>query len=240
MKIDTRKEILLIIIVSGVISLAYNAMSDNGLPVIRKGIELNWESDSNIDSLINIEPVIKQDNILSESFEKTLDVEDNKIADKTAQSDIKVTTEHNATAKQTTLASKDIIDSSQSDTLQKEELISGDIDQNIAPTAITVEQAYRLYNAGAIFLDARMEAEYDFGHIKGAINLPYKKLGEHISKISSLPKNSTFITYCDGVGCDASIELANELAELGYTNIRIFYSGWNDWQDNNYPVESME
>jgi rhodanese-related sulfurtransferase len=82
-----------------------------------------------------------------------------------------------------------------------------------------------------------MEAEYNFGHIKGAINLPFKKIDEHISKISNLPKNTTLVTYCDGVGCDASIDLADKLVELGYTNIRIFYSGWNDWRDQNYPME---
>jgi len=231
MQIDTRKEILLIIIATIGISLVYNTISDNGLPLIRKGIELNWENDDTIDNLIDTKPVI-QNTFVNDSSEKLISVNNGKTANETSQTAVKAR-ENNTIQNQNTLTSKSIADSLQRDTLQNSETA----DKKNTPTAITVEQAYRLYNAGVVFLDARMEAEYNFGHIKGAISLPYKKVDEHISKISNLPKNSTLVTYCDGVGCDASIELANKLAELGYTNVRIFYSGWNDWQDKNYPVE---
>jgi rhodanese-related sulfurtransferase len=233
MQIDTRKEILLIIIATIGISLIYNAISDNGLPLIRKGkvIELYWENDDIIDNLINTEAVI-QNTFVNESSEKIISVNNGRTANETTQTIVKAK-ENNTIQNQNTLTSKDITDPLQMDTLQNSETA----DKNITPTAITIEQAYRLYNAGVVFLDARMEAEYNFGHIKGAINLPYKKVDEHISKISNLSKNSTLVTYCDGVGCDASIDLANKLAELGYINVRIFYSGWNDWKDKDYPVE---
>jgi rhodanese-related sulfurtransferase len=235
MQINTLKEILLIIIVAVAISLVYNTIYENGLPLVRKGIQLNWENDSSIDSLIiNTEPILKKDNILNKSSEAVLNTNNDKVVAQTTQSEEKITPE-NSTPKQSVLTSKDIVDSSQTDTLQKGEPIAED--KNITPTAITLEQAHRLYNAGVLFIDARMEAEYNFGHIRGAINLPFKKIDEHISKISNLPKNTALVTYCDGVGCDASIDLANKLAELGYTNVRIFYSGWNDWRDQNYPME---
>jgi rhodanese-related sulfurtransferase len=179
-------------------------------------------------------PTLKKDAILNSSSGQTLNINNEKVVAKPDQDNAKITPE-NSTPKQSALTSKDIVDSLQTDTLQKTEPIAED--KNITPTAITLEQAYRLYNAGVLFIDARMEAEYNFGHIKGAINLPFKKIDEHISKIGNLPKNTTLVTYCDGVGCDASIDLANRLVELGYTNVRIFYSGWNDWRDKNYPME---
>lgn len=239
---DTRKEILLIIIAAVGISLVYNTLSDNGLPLIRKGIQLNWENDSSIDSLIiNTVPVSKEDTALSKSFEsqsseKTINTSNGEAAVKISQDNVNTVPERNVAPKHNALISNNIVDSLQSDTLQKNNSVDTE-DKIVVPTAITAEQAYKLYNAGVVFLDARIEADYNFGHIKGAVSLPYNRIDEYISRISNLPKNSTLITYCDGVGCDASIELAKKLVELGYTNVKIFYSGWNDWKDNNYPVE---
>jgi rhodanese-related sulfurtransferase len=236
MQIDTRKEILLIIIAAVGISIVYNTLSDNGLPLIRKGIQLKWENDSSIDSLINTDLVFREDTILNKTSEKILSTNNSEIIPKANQGNLNIISEHNTAPKHNTLISN-YADSLQLDTLQKYDSVYADIDKAAVPAAITVDQAYRLYNAGAVFLDARIEADYNFGHIKGAVSLPYNRVDEHISRISGLPKNSTFITYCDGVGCDASIDLAKRLAELGYTNVKIFYSGWNDWKDNNYPAE---
>jgi rhodanese-related sulfurtransferase len=42
-------------------------------------------------------------------------------------------------------------------------------------------------------LDIRAEADYDKGHIEGAINIPFKKVGSNLDK---LPQDKKIIVYC--------------------------------------------
>lgn len=50
-----------------------------------------------------------------------------------------------------------------------------------------------LVKQGAMIIDVRTPAEYNGGHIKGAVNMPLQSLQANISKI---PKNKTIITCC--------------------------------------------
>ena len=106
--------------------------------------------------------------------------------------------------------------------------------------AITLKQAYALYNKNVLFVDARDYVEYEIDHIKGAISLPYYEFDEYKSVLQSISKNTPLVTYCDGRDCDLSIMLGDKLFEMGYKQVYIFFGGWIDWQDNNYPVESDE
>jgi len=106
--------------------------------------------------------------------------------------------------------------------------------------AITLKQAYALYNKNFLFIDARDYVEYEIGHIQGAISLPYSEFDEYKSVLQSFSKNIPLVAYCDGRDCDLSIMLGDKLFEMGYKQVYIFFGGWIDWQDNNYPVESDE
>ncbi len=106
--------------------------------------------------------------------------------------------------------------------------------------AITLKQAYALYNKNVQFVDARDYVEYEIGHIQGAISLPYYEFDEYKSVLQSFSKNIPLVAYCDGRDCDLSIMLGDKLFEMGYKQVYIFFGGWIDWQDNNYPVESDE
>lgn len=51
-----------------------------------------------------------------------------------------------------------------------------------------------LVNNGAVIIDVRTPAEFSAGHIKGAINIPVDKIGNHIEKIKKYEK--PIITCC--------------------------------------------
>jgi rhodanese-related sulfurtransferase len=115
--------------------------------------------------------------------------------------------------------------------------------QNKAPDeakAITLKQAYSLFQQDAIFVDARDYVEYEIGHIRGAITLPYEDFDKYKSVLKSISKDTPLITYCDGDDCDLSILLGDKLFEMGYSQVYIFFGGWIDWLVNNYPIESLE
>ena len=59
---------------------------------------------------------------------------------------------------------------------------------------ITVADARREAEAGrAVFVDVRTKAEFDRGHIKGAISLPKTEIS---ARVGELPRNKTLIFYC--------------------------------------------
>ena len=90
----------------------------------------------------------------------------------------------------------------------------------------------------AIFVDARTPQEYEAGHISGAISLPVKELLTGVIVPSTiLPnKDSVIIAYCDGGGCDYSLEVAKQLSARGYHNIYVLEEGYPGWEAAGYAV----
>ena len=107
------------------------------------------------------------------------------------------------------------------------------------PTLINFDEAYRAYQEGrAIFIDARHEEEFKEGHIRGAVSLPLKKLEANPNLVQGIAKDTLIVTYCSGVECELSIDLGEKLVSMGFTNVKIFFSGWLDWQKRNLPAET--
>lgn len=231
MKNNYLKESILIICITIIIALVYNTLSQNGIPLIRKPVEFKWESDSTLENIINS---------AIDTSNNTYIIE-NKLNELKGNSQIPREKESKYIVLQKDTLSK--LKSIKSDTVNKElkdiskQSVNNE-DNNDTPVAITVDQAYKIFLSGkGLFIDARMEIEYNLGHIKGAINIPLKKFEENLAKLKTYDKNTIFVCYCDGSGCDLSIDLAKKLHENGFKNVKIFYSGWNDWKEKNYPME---
>ena len=81
-----------------------------------------------------------------------------------------------------------------------------------------------------IIVDAREQSEYDEGHIKGAIVIPYTEIEQKAEEM--LPnKDRLILVYCRS-GRRSKIA-AQSLANMGYTNVKEF-GGIIDWQ---YGIE---
>lgn len=81
-----------------------------------------------------------------------------------------------------------------------------------------------------IIVDAREQSEYDEGHIKGAIIIPYTEIEQKAEEM--LPdKEQLILVYCRS-GRRSKIA-AQSLADMGYTNVKEF-GGIIDWQ---YDIE---
>lgn len=105
------------------------------------------------------------------------------------------------------------------------------------PVAIGIDEAVRIFREGrAIFLDARYEEEYVQGHIEGALSLPMKLLDDRPDLLSSFPKDALIVTYCSGIECELSTDLGFRLASMGYTNVKVFFAGWLEWQQRQLPI----
>lgn len=107
-----------------------------------------------------------------------------------------------------------------------------------APAMISRDEARTLFDANtAFFVDARHAFDYKLGHIKGAINIPLNEYDAYKSVITPLPKDRLIVVYCDGAECNSSIELSSKLFLEGYSNVKIFFGGWREWESAQFPVE---
>jgi rhodanese-related sulfurtransferase len=108
------------------------------------------------------------------------------------------------------------------------------------PPAISLDYAMMKFQSkNTIFLDARYPEDFGAGHIKGAINLPWEEYEEYAPDIlPKLPKDEEIIAYCDGTECETSLLLARELVDLGYKDVKVFFGGWQEWQDAGLSVET--
>ncbi len=110
----------------------------------------------------------------------------------------------------------------------------------VAPVFISYEEAVQLFNSGdALFVDARHEYDYSQGHVKGAINVPLADFKLQKSALSDVKRDQTIVTYCDGAECNSSIELAKLLSAAGFTKVKMFFGGWNEWQSHQQPSEKV-
>ena len=97
---------------------------------------------------------------------------------------------------------------------------------------ITPEEAKKIMDSGEehIILDTREQNEFDEGHIKGAILIPYTEIEN--KAIELLPdKDAQILVYCRS-GRRSKIA-AESLSKLGYTNVKEF-GGIIDWP---YEIE---
>lgn len=75
-------------------------------------------------------------------------------------------------------------------------------------------------------LDVRTKEEFDSEHIKGAILIPDYEINTKAEYILT-DKNALILVYCRSGR--RSKNAANNLAKLGYTNVKEF-GGINDWK----------
>ncbi|MFZ1977168.1 MAG: rhodanese-like domain-containing protein [Bacteroidota bacterium] len=102
---------------------------------------------------------------------------------------------------------------------------------------ITLSDAKDLFYGGsALFVDARHEYDFKKGSIQGAINIPLSDFDTLRTSLDKIPKDKRIIVYCNGEQCNSSMELAAKLSEFGFTNVNIFFGGWQEWSLAGLPI----
>lgn len=85
-----------------------------------------------------------------------------------------------------------------------------------------------------VVVDARSPQAFSAGHIPGAISLPHRTMSE--ATTAALDRTALVVTYCDGIGCNASTKGALNLARLGF-RVRELIGGFDWWKRDGHPVE---
>lgn len=86
-------------------------------------------------------------------------------------------------------------------------------------------------------VDTRSPDAYEREHIPGAINLPHRTISE--ASTASIDVDSLVVTYCDGIGCNASTKGALRLTELGF-DVKELIGGIDWWVSEGYATHGIE
>ena len=96
-----------------------------------------------------------------------------------------------------------------------------------------------LAKGDVVVIDALPAAYYDQAHLPGALNLVESDVEAHAPNL--LPdKNATIVTYCSNEACGNSQAVANRLERAGYTNVRKYSQGIQDWVAAGNATESTQ
>jgi len=101
-------------------------------------------------------------------------------------------------------------------------------------TPVRRDELLGLVRSGeAMVIDVRPPAEYDAGHIAGAVNIPLDSLPERLSK---LPHDQEIVAYCRGPYCMLAFDAVEQLRQHGYRARRL-EDGFPEWKVDHLPVD---
>jgi rhodanese-related sulfurtransferase len=105
-------------------------------------------------------------------------------------------------------------------------------------TLITRDDLRHAIDRGEVtVVDALPASYYDQQHLPGALNLYVEEARDRALEV--LPdKSAAIVTYCSNAACPNSEGVARVLASLGYSNVRKYREGIQDWVEAGLPTEA--
>jgi rhodanese-related sulfurtransferase len=104
---------------------------------------------------------------------------------------------------------------------------------------ITSDELLRKLEDGEplVLVDALAPMVYAHSHLPGAINLPPIAVDSYMVARRIPDRNMEIVVYCASPNCEDSLATGVQLQELGYTNVRHYPGGKNEWRDAGLPLE---
>ena len=97
-----------------------------------------------------------------------------------------------------------------------------------------VDLATRMRVGGITVIDVRGRAEWDAGHIRGALNIP---LGYLVDRLGELPRETPVVLHCRS---GARSAIATSLLQVhGLSNVLNLSGGLGAWEREGYPLEAF-
>src|SRR3954454_3108312 len=104
-------------------------------------------------------------------------------------------------------------------------------------TTITRDELRDLIEADAVtVVEALPASYYEDAHLPGAVNIPHTEVRDLAAAL--LPdKDAPIVVYCANLPCPNSQVATRVLTKLGYTHVREYAEGKDDWREAGLPVE---
>ena len=88
-----------------------------------------------------------------------------------------------------------------------------------------------------IVVDARSPQAYAAEYIPSAINIPHRQMS--LESTAHLDKTAMVVSYCDGIGCNASTKGALAMTKLGFT-VKELMGGLDWWKRDGHRTSIGE
>ena len=108
----------------------------------------------------------------------------------------------------------------------------------VAMTTITRDELRaRIDQGDVVVVETLGPMYYEEAHLPGAINIPHTQVAE-LAPVLLPDKGASIVTYCSNTTCGNSHAAAAQLEALGYTDVRKYAEGKQDWREAGLPVEA--
>ena len=90
-----------------------------------------------------------------------------------------------------------------------------------------------------VILDNRSQADYDAGHIEGAIRLIDTDIASDADIMAHAAKDVPVLFYCNGLRCGRAANAAIKAVSYGYTDVHYYALGMEEWKELGLPLVSQ-
>src|SRR5256885_17170355 len=87
-----------------------------------------------------------------------------------------------------------------------------------------------------LLLEALPAKYFEDSHLPGARNMPHDAVAEVAPRLAP-DKSAPIVVYCANAACQNSHIAAVRLTQLGYSDVRVYAAGKQDWIGVGLPVE---
>jgi rhodanese-related sulfurtransferase len=110
-------------------------------------------------------------------------------------------------------------------------------EQTMAKTISREELREAIEHRSVTVVETLRAEHFAQGHLPGAIHIHFEAIAERAPELLR-DKDAAIVTYCSNTACRNSDIAANQLTKLGYTNVRKYAEGKQDWQDAGLELET--
>ena len=104
-------------------------------------------------------------------------------------------------------------------------------------TTVNAAKAKALHGRGVPFVDVRAVADWNIGHIPGAVHLELKEVFSEAALLRVVGKGTEVVILCEGPKCLRSSKASAKAVSWGFTRVYYFRDGFPAWRAAGYPVE---
>ena len=110
-----------------------------------------------------------------------------------------------------------------------------------AKTISTEQLQQRLEQAKSLhFWNVLTDGYFKGEMIPGSRRVPLDTIAREVSDTHSPMKGEEIIVYCGGPTCPQSLQAAEKLTDLGYTNVKAYEGGLEEWKSAGNQVEELK
>jgi rhodanese-related sulfurtransferase len=88
-----------------------------------------------------------------------------------------------------------------------------------------------------VVIDARSPGAFAREHIPGAISIPHRTMSLETTR--QIKKDALIVTYCDGIGCNASTKGALNMLKLGF-RVKELIGGLDWWKRDGHQTHTPD